>query len=131
MSDFSRQVMVRDSNTPFCLMTYFLPDLSSTMPFSQVTRLAGCLVSQSRVTLPFSSARVSLNSLANLLDSEAVHGAHVLDPVDGVAVEAYVVEEPLHVSNHVVQLTGERGVAFLLDFHRLEVFYQLQRTHCN
>lgn len=41
---------------------------------------------------------------SQLLDCETVHGAHVLDPVDGVGIEADVVEEPLGIGNHKVQL---------------------------
>lgn len=58
-----------------------------------------------------------------------MHGAHVLDPVDGVGIEADVVEEPLGVGNHEVQLARERGRAVLFDFHWLEVFHQLQCSH--
>lgn len=55
-----------------------------------------------------------------------MHGAHVLQPANGIGVEATVVEEPLHVGHHVVQLAGECGHTVLLYFYRLEVFNQLQ-----
>lgn len=60
-----------------------------------------------------------------------MHGAHVLDPVDGVGIEADVVEEPLGVGDHEVQLAREGGAAVLLHFHWLKVLHQLQRSHCD